>query len=128
VSTQPERIGGSLQLGVQKYLYTGYFLGGCVVSFLVSHLTEAVWAGHEDVANGIGVVVGFAAMMVAWKNIRLRTLAMETIEELAAVTWPTKDETTTATIVVMITAITAAVVIFLMDRFWNWITNTIYLS
>ncbi len=128
MSTQPERIGGSLQLGVQKYLYTGYFLGGCVVSFLVSHLTEAVWAGHEDVANGIGVVVGFAAMMVAWKNIRLRTLAMETIEELAAVTWPTKDETTTATIVVMITAITAAVVIFLMDRFWNWITNTIYLS
>lgn len=128
MSTQPERIGGSLQLGVQKYLYTGYFLGGCVVAFLVSHLTEAVWAGHEDVANGIGVVVGFAAMMVAWKNIRLRTLAMETIEELAAVTWPTKDETTTATIVVMITAITAAVVIFLMDRFWNWITNTIYLS
>jgi len=128
VSTQPERIGGSLQLGVQKYLYTGYFLGGCVVAFLVSHLTEAVWAGHEDLSNGIGVAVGFVAMMVAWKNIRLRTLAMETIEELAAVTWPSKDETTTATIVVMITATTASVVIFLMDRFWNWITNTIYLS
>jgi len=127
VSTQPERIGGSL-LGVQKYLYTGYFVGGCVVAFLVSHVTEAVWAGHEDVSNGIGVAVGFAAMMVAWKNIKLRTLAMETIEELAAVTWPSKDETTTATIVVMITAITAAVVIFVMDRFWNWITNTIYLS
>ena len=128
MSTQPERIGGSLQLGVQKYLYTGYFLGGCVVAFLVSHLTEAVWAGHEDLSNGIGVAVGFVAMMVAWKNIRLRTLAMETIEELAAVTWPSKDETTTATIVVMITATTASVVIFLMDRFWNWITNTIYLS
>ena len=128
MSTQPERIGGSLQLGVQKYLYTGYFLGGCVVAFLVSHLTEAVWAGHEDVANGIGVVVGFAAMMVAWKNVTLRTLAMETIEELAAVTWPSKDETTTATVVVLATAIIASVVIFAMDRFWNWITNVIYLS
>ncbi len=128
MSTQPERIGGSLQLGVQKYLYTGYFLAGCVMAFLVSHLTEAVWAGHEDVSNGIGVAVGLVGVIVAWKNIKLRTLAMETIEELAAVTWPSKDETTTATIVVMITAITAAVVIFVMDRFWNWITNTIYLS
>lgn len=128
MSTQSERTGGSLQLGVQKYLYTGYFVAGCVVAFLVSHLTEAVWAGHEDTANGIGVVVGIAGVIAAWKNVRLRTLAMETIEELAAVTWPSKDETTTATIVVMITAITAAVVIFVMDRFWNWITNAIYLS
>lgn len=128
MSTQPERIGGSLQLGVQKYLYTGYFVAGCVVAFLVSHATEAAWAGHENAANGIGIVAGLAGVIFAWKNVRLRTLAMETIEELAAVTWPSKDETTTATIVVLATAVTASVVIFLMDRFWNWITNTIYLS
>nr|MBP9106796.1 preprotein translocase subunit SecE [Gemmatimonadaceae bacterium] len=60
--------------------------------------------------------------------IRLRTLAMETIEELAAVTWPTKDETSTATVVVLATTVVASVVIFAMDRFWNWITNVIYLS
>lgn len=128
MSTQPERIGGSLQLGVQKYLYTGYFVAGCVLAFMVSHLTEALWPGHENIANEIGVVVGFAGVLVAWRNMKLRTLAMETIEELAAVTWPSKDETTTATVVVMVTAVTASVVIFAMDRFWNWLTNTIYLS
>jgi preprotein translocase SecE subunit len=128
VSTQPERIGGSLQLGVQKYLYTGYFVAGCVVAFLVSHIADAAWAGHENASNAIGVVAGLAGVFIAWKNIKLRTLAMETIEELAAVTWPSKDETTTATVVVLATAITASVVIFAMDRFWNWITNVIYLS
>jgi len=128
VSTQPERIGGSLQLGVQKYLYTGYFVAACVVAFLTSHLVEAVWPGHENIASEIGVVVGIVAMVIAWKNIRLRTLAMETIEELAAVTWPTKDETSTATVVVLATTVVASVVIFAMDRFWNWITNVIYLS
>jgi len=128
VSTQPERIGGSLQLGVQKYLYTGYFVAACVVAFLTSHLVEAVWPGHENIASEIGVVVGIVVMVIAWKNIRLRTLAMETIEELAAVTWPTKDETSTATVVVLATTVVASVVIFAMDRFWNWITNVIYLS
>ncbi len=128
MSTQPERIGGSLQLGVQKYLYTGYFVAACVVAFLTSHLVEAVWPGHENIASPIGAVVGLVAMFIAWKNIRLRTLAMETIEELAAVTWPTKDETSTATVVVLATTVVASVVIFAMDRFWNWITNVIYLS
>ena len=128
MSTQPERIGGSLQLGVQKYLYTGYFVAGCVVAFLVSHTVDGLWAGHENVSNALGVVAGLVAVGFAWKNITLRTLAMETIEELAAVTWPSKDETTTATVVVLATAITASVVIFAMDRFWNWITNVIYLS
>ncbi len=128
MSTQPERIGGGLQLGVQKYLYTGYFVAACVVAFLTSHLVEAVWPGHENIAGEIGVVVGIVAMIIAWKNMRLRTLAMETIEELAAVTWPTKDETSTATVVVLATTVVASVVIFAMDRFWNWITNVIYLS
>ena len=128
MSTQPERIGSNLQLGIQKYLYTGYFVAGCVLAFLVSHVADAVWAGHENAANGLGVVVGFIGVVFAWKNVRLRTLAMETIEELAAVTWPSKDETTTATVVVLATAVTASVVIFAMDRFWNWITNVIYLS
>jgi preprotein translocase SecE subunit len=128
VSTQPERIGSSLQLGIKKYLYTGYFVAGCVLAFLVSHVTDAVWAGHENAANALGVFVGFIGLVFAWENIRLRTLAMETIEELAAVTWPSKDETTTATVVVLATAVTASVMIFAMDRFWNWITNVIYLS
>lgn len=103
-------------------------MAACVVAFLTSHLVEAVWPGHENIASEIGVVVGIVAMVIAWKNIRLRTLAMETIEELAAVTWPTKDETSTATVVVLATTVVASVVIFAMDRFWNWITNVIYLS
>jgi preprotein translocase SecE subunit len=128
VSTQPERIGGSLQLGVQKYLYTGYFVAGCVVAFLVSHIADAAWAGHENASNAMGVVAGLVGVALAWKNVALRTLAMETIEELAAVTWPSKDETTTASAVVLATAVIASLVIFGMDRFWNWITNVIYLS
>ncbi len=130
MSTQQERAGpvGSLQLGVAKYLYTGFFVGGCIVAYLVNHLLDTVWEGHENATNAIAVVAGVVAVFVAWKNERLRTLAMETIDELSQVTWPTKQETSTATVVVLITSVVATVVIFLLDRFWQWLTNLIYLS
>lgn len=129
MSTQQERTGGSLQLGIVKYLYTGYFVAGCVVAYLVAHLVELAWGeGHDQVTSLVGVAVGLGAVVWGWKNVRLRTLAMETIDELAAVTWPSKQETYTATTVVIATAILSAVIIFGLDRFWNWFTDLIYIK
>ena len=129
MSTQQERTGATLQLGTVKYLYTGYFVAGCVVAYLVAHLVELAWGeGHDQVTSVAGVVGGILAVAWSWKNIRLRTLAMETIDELAAVTWPSKQETYTATTVVIATAILSAVIIFGLDRFWNWFTDLIYIK
>ncbi len=129
MSTQQERAGASLLLGPVKYLYTGYFVGGCVVAFLVAKFVDLAWGeGHDNVTSLVGVVAGIAAVAWAWKNVRVRTLAMETIDELMAVTWPSKQETYTATTVVIATAIIAAVIIFVLDRFWNWFTDLIYVA
>ncbi len=112
-----------------KYLYTGYFVAGCVVAYLVAHFVELAWGeGHDQITSLAGVVAGIGAVAWGWKNIRLRTLAMEIIDELAAVTWPSKQETYTATSVVIATAILSAVVIFTLDRFWNWLTDLIYIK
>ena len=43
-------------------------------------------------------------------------------------TWPSKQETYTATSVVIATAVIAAVIVFLLDRFWNWFTDLIYIA
>lgn len=130
MSTQQERAGASLLLGPVKYLYTGYFVAGCVVGFLASKLiTLSAWGeAHEQVAASVGVAAGLGAVVWGWKNLRLRTLAMETIDELMAVTWPSKQETYNATSVVIATAVIAAVIIFLLDRFWNWFTDLIYIA
>jgi preprotein translocase SecE subunit len=124
LSTQTEpRASGSLQLGVQKYLYTGYFVGGIVVAWLVHNIVDKAWEGHDAVASLIGVVAGILAVVWAWKNERIRMLSKEIIDELAAVTWPTKQETQTATFIVLVTSVVAAGVIFLMDRVWGFLTE-----
>ncbi|MBI5480495.1 MAG: preprotein translocase subunit SecE [Deltaproteobacteria bacterium] len=129
MSTQQERAGGSLQLGTAKYLYTGYFVAGVIVAYLVNRVVDLAWGeAHADLAIGIGAVVGIAAVVWGWRNARIRKLATETLDELMEVTWPTKQETYTATVVVIVTSIVSALIIFSLDRFWNWVTDTIYLS
>ena len=127
-TAQQDRPTASLLLGPMKYLYTGYFVGGCLVAFLVTKFGDLAWEGHEQVTGAAGVVAGIVAVIWAWRNLRLRTLAMETIDELVAVTWPSKQETYTATSVVIATAVIAAVIVFLLDRFWNWFTDLIYIA
>lgn len=128
MSTQQERAGGPLLLGTGRYLYTGYFVAGCVVAYLVKHGVDTLWEGHENAAMAISAVAGLLFAILAWRHQGLKTWSMETIDELAAVTWPTKQETTTATTVVLATAILAALLIFGLDRFWNWLTDLIYLG
>ncbi len=122
MSTQTDTRTTSLQLGVQKYLYTGYFVGGIIVAWLAHNIVDRAWEGHDAIASVIGVAVGFIAVVWAWRNERVRTIAKEIIDELAAVTWPTKQETQTATFIVLLTSVVAAGMIFFMDRFWGAIT------
>ena len=58
MSTQQERAGGSLLLGTVRYLYTGYFVAGCVVAYLVKHGVDSAWEGHENTAMIIAAVAG----------------------------------------------------------------------
>ncbi|MFO0606321.1 MAG: preprotein translocase subunit SecE [Polyangiales bacterium] len=127
-TTQQERPAASLLLGPMKYLYTGYFVAGCLVAFLVSKFGELAWEGHDQITSGVGLAAGVAAVVWGWQNLRLRHLAIETIDELVAVTWPSKQETYTATSVVIATAVIAAVIVFLLDRFWSWFTDLIYVA
>lgn len=127
-TTQQERPAASLLLGPMKYLYTGYFVAGCLVAFLVSKFGELAWEGHDQITTGVGIAAGVGAVIWGWQNLRLRHLAIETIDELVAVTWPSKQETYTATSVVIATAVIAAVIVFLLDRFWSWFTDLIYVA
>ncbi len=117
----------SLQLGVQKYLYTGYFVGGFIVAYLVHQIaTKILGEGHDAMATVAGGVAGIAAVYGTWKNKRLHTLSQEVLDELVAVSWPTRQETYTATVVVVLTSVVSSMVIFFLDRFWSWFTDMIF--
>lgn len=70
-----------------------------------------------------------AAAVVAWSLYRrepARRLITEIVAELAKVTWPSRDETYVASVVVIITSIIAAAVIGSFDFVWSAITDLLY--
>ena len=46
--------------------------------------------------------------------------------EMHKVTWPTRKETSQSTVVVVLTSIVAALMLFLFDSVWSAVTDLVY--
>ena len=60
------------------------------------------------------------------KNEELFALATDVAAELRKVTWPTRKETVSSTIIVIITTIVSALLLGMFDGMWSWVTRLIY--
>jgi len=76
-------------------------------------------------ATGSALVAGVATY-ICWKNEQIFALANEVTTELSKVTWPTRKETVSSTIIVIITTIVASALLGLFDATWSWVTRMIY--
>ena len=52
----------------------------------------------------------------------------EIIAELKKVTWPTRQETAYLTMVVIIVAVAAGIVLGFVDLFWSWLIDNLLLK
>lgn len=66
-----------------------------------------------------------AAAAVALNHPRLRELSTEVVDELSKVTWPSRQETGSATVVVIVTVIICAAYLWVFDAVWLKLTDWI---
>jgi len=129
--------GAPAQFGTKRFVYAAYFGGGIVIAFIVSKLLHTGWLKlsqyrpevgepHDEVVMPVAAAVGLAAAIYYWKRTRARELAEEVADELSKVTWPSKQEVTNGTAVVLVTTALATLFFTLMDRFWGFVTNLVY--
>ncbi len=125
------------QFGTTRFVYAAYFAGGIAVAFLVSKLLGALWLKlsqykpvvgepQQEVVMPLSALAGVAVAVYYWKRTRARQLAEEVADELSKVTWPSKQEVTNGTAVVLVTTAVATIFFALMDRFWGFVTNLVY--
>ena len=124
--------GAPAALGNKRWLYTAFLVGGALAAYVVGQILGGVWemfaAPNDLLVIGIAVLVGFGGAVVAYRNPAVSELATEVIGELAKVTWPTRKETTAATLVVIVVSVVASIVLGLYDAFWSWLTDLIYVT
>jgi preprotein translocase subunit SecE len=99
-----------------------------------SNATWAILADSVDsipepdgtiIAVGSGLVA-FIAAVIAYRSRKIHTFVVEVCVELSKVTWPTRKETWSQTVVVLIVSAIAAVILGVYDAVWSHITDLIY--
>jgi preprotein translocase SecE subunit len=119
----------------QRYVVVGILLLGLLAGISLAHGLGWTWVqlGWDDMpmfgmrelplTRVIATVLGLAAIIFALKHQQTYQLATEVVDELSKVSWPTREETGNATIVVVVTVLLCSVYLGLFDAFWLWVTN-----
>ncbi len=117
-------------MGSNRWVHMLFAGGALVLSFLLVKLTEWVWGyfGKPQalVVDAIGIGAGILIAFLGWRREQTFAKAQEIVLELKKVTWPTRKETSAATMVVIVTVIIAAVLLGIFDVIWSWATGLLY--
>ncbi|MBW2734230.1 MAG: preprotein translocase subunit SecE [Deltaproteobacteria bacterium] len=117
-------------MGNNKWVHLMFALGGLLLAYLMVQATGWIWgyfAKPPDLyVTIIGIGLGGVIAFLMWRNPNLFTKASEIINELTKVTWPTRKETSAATVVVIITTVIISMILGLFDLVWSWATGIIY--
>ena len=117
-------------MGNTKWVHLMFVVGGLLFAYVCVQTTEWVWgyfAKPKDLyVNAVGIAIGAFFTFMAWRNQNTFTKGSEILNELAKVTWPTRKETSAATVVVIITTVIISLILGLFDLIWSWATGIIY--
>ena len=118
----------------ERYVIVGVIALAVVAAVALSHGLQWTWVqlGWNDppllsrelrLTTGLAYGVGAIAAAVVLKHPTTHQLALEIVEELSRVTWPSREETGSATVVVIVTVLIAAVYLGVFDAVWLWLTD-----
>jgi preprotein translocase subunit SecE len=114
-------------MGPNKFVHLTFAIGGILAAFLLSRVGDWVWSFFSkpnDLAiNGVAIVVAAVAAVATYRNERVFSSVVDVTRELEKVSWPTRKETSAATVVVLVTVIISAVILSSFDALWAFFTN-----
>ena len=114
-------------MGANKFIHLTFAVGALLAAFILSRAADWVWSyfakPNELVVNGVAVVIAGVAAFVAYRNERVFANVHDITRELEKVAWPTRKETSAATVVVLVTVSIAAVILSTFDAIWSFFTN-----
>lgn len=124
--------------GTQRYLIFAYLLAGFLVWITLDRLFGAV-VYTADLPNPaligsgftlttlLSLVIAIGAGVYAYRHPRAHAFSTDVITELRKVTWPSRKETQSSTVVVIITTLIISGILYLFDTVWARLTGLIYL-
>ena len=114
-------------MGERKYVHLMFVTGGMVLAYVLVQTTDWIWGYFQKPDPMWTFLIGVALAAIfafgMWRSPRVFSVGSEIVGELRKVTWPTRKETSQATVVVIILVIICAIFLGLFDFFWSWASN-----
>ena len=117
----------------QRIVNTAYFTCGVVVFVVMDQLLGQVWTrmqlpdgrlfGPVGLPLSLSVIVAFVGMVFLMRHERVNPFLLEVVTELREVTWPTRQETTSHTTVVIVAVMIVALLMGAFDFTWATLTR-----
>ncbi|MEY4515163.1 MAG: hypothetical protein RLZZ450_7285 [Pseudomonadota bacterium] len=121
---------GKRTVGLDRWVQLGFMAAAILLVWLYDHLINGIWYffadPNESIVTAGAVVAGLVTAVILYKTAPVYGIVHGVSEELSKVTWPTRKETSSSTIVVIVTSIVAGLVLFLFDSVWAAVTDLVY--
>jgi preprotein translocase subunit SecE len=125
-------------LGLARWVQVAFMVCFLVSLWLLDKIVTMIWLGlvlriwprlgelNPMAVTAIAAVLAGIITFVLYRNAKVNRVTHEVVGELAKVTWPSRKETYTSSIVVVITSVIAAAILGGFDAAWSAITDLIY--
>jgi preprotein translocase subunit SecE len=121
---------GTRTLGLERWVQFGFIVGALFLFWFLNNLIWEVWNVFAQpdgtMATGAAAVAAVVTAFICYKAPGIRQWAQEVAFELSKVTWPSRQETWSATVIVLIVTAIAAVILGVFDTAWAAVTDLIY--
>jgi preprotein translocase subunit SecE len=137
ITKEQERARPTGTLGVERWVQFAYAACAITLAWFLIKVTDATWTLLADTIDAVpepnGTIIAVGAGLVAlitavatYRSKKIHTFVVEVCVELSKVTWPTRKETWSQTIIVIVVSIIAAIILGVFDAMWSQITDFIY--
>lgn len=137
ITTEQEKARPTGTLGVERWVQFAFAACAITLAWFLIKCANAIWTLLADtvdvvpepnatiIAVGAGLVA-FVTAVLTYRSTKVHTFVVEVCVELSKVTWPTRKETWSQTIVVIVVSIIAAIILGVFDAVWSQVTDLIY--
>ena len=116
-------------MGPNKYIHLTFAVAILLAAFLLFKTGDWVWSyfakPNEPLLQAVALGVAVVAGLVAYRNERVYTVAVDVTRELEKVAWPTRKETYYATIVMIVTVFISTVILSTFDAVWAFLAGKV---
>lgn len=124
-------------LAKQRYVSMSIFATAAVAGLVVAHAAAWLLAqrGMPDTNVGgiaelslsrlVGLIAALSLGLTLAKTPSTRTWLNEVVDELTHVSWPSREETGHATLVVVVCVVVSALFLGLFDAAWLWLSSAL---